>query len=103
MLQVSDNTLQQLGKFKYLGVIFISDGRRNREIDTHIVKVNAVLGKLYRSVVTARELLNTAKLSVFKSFIVPILLQNRRQKVFSRGLYVCARELDTLIIGKTSH
>jgi len=41
--QVSGNTLQQVEKFKYLGVVFTSDGRRSEEIDTRIGKANAVL------------------------------------------------------------
>jgi len=63
---VSGNTLQQVEKFKYLGVVFTSNGRRSEEIDTRIGKaINAVLRELYRSVVTKRELSITAKLSVF--------------------------------------
>jgi len=50
--QVSDNTLQQVEKFKYLGVVSTSDGRRNKEIDTPIGKANPVLCELYRFVVT---------------------------------------------------
>jgi len=38
-----------------------------------IGKADAVLRELYRSMVTKRELLNTAKLSVFKSVFVPAL------------------------------
>jgi len=40
MLQVNDNTLQQV-TFKYLGVLFTSDGIRNKEIDTRDSKANA--------------------------------------------------------------
>jgi len=70
---VSGNTLQQLEKFKYLGVVFTSDGRQSKEIDTRIGKASAVLRELDRSVVTKWELSNTAKLSIFKSVFVPIL------------------------------
>jgi len=38
MLQVSDNTLQHVEKFKYLGVVFTSDGRRNKKIYAQIGK-----------------------------------------------------------------
>jgi len=69
---VSGNTLQQ-EKFKYLGVVFTSDGRWKEEIDTRIGKTNAVLRELYRPVVTKWVLSNTAKLSVFKSVFVSIL------------------------------
>jgi len=65
--------LQQVKKFKYLGVVSTCDGRQKREIDTRIAKAYAVLRELYRSVVTKLELSNTAKLSIFKSVFVPIL------------------------------
>jgi len=72
-LQVRGNTLQQAEKFKYLGMAFTSDGRRNKQIDTRIGKANAVLCELYRSVVTKWELTNTAKLAVFKSVFAPLI------------------------------
>jgi len=50
-LQVSGNTLQQVEKLKYVGVEFTSDERWNKETDTRIGKVNAVLRDLYRSLV----------------------------------------------------
>jgi len=70
---LSGTTLQQVEKLKWLGVVLTSAGRRNEEIDTRISEANAVLRELYRSVVTKRELSNTAKVSVFKSVFVPIL------------------------------
>jgi len=73
ILQMSGNTLQQVETFKYLGVVFTSDGSRNKEIDTRIVEANAVLRELHCFVVTKRELSKNAKLSVFKSVFVPIL------------------------------
>jgi len=63
-LPVSSSILEQVEKFKYLGVIFTSDRRPGKEIDTRFGKSNAVLRELYWSVVTKRELSNTAKLSV---------------------------------------
>jgi len=60
-----------LRKFDYLGVIFTSNRRRNKEIDIRIGKVNTVLHKLYRSVVTKGQLSNKAKPSVFNlSFVL---------------------------------
>ena len=73
MLQLSCNTLQQVETFKYLEVVFKTDGRRSRKIDTRVGKANAVLREFYRYVVTKRELSNTVKLSVFKSVFVPNL------------------------------
>ena len=49
---VNSNTLQQAEKFKYLGVVFTSDGRQNKEIDARIGKANVVLRELHSSVVT---------------------------------------------------
>jgi len=59
-LQVCSNTVQQVDKFKYLGVVFTSDKMR-REIDTPVVKANAVLRERYCSVVTKREFSTTAQ------------------------------------------
>ena len=70
---MSGNTLQQVETFKYLRVVFTSDGSRNKEIDTRIGKENAVLREFYCSVVAKRELSKTEKLSVFKSVFVPHL------------------------------
>ena len=52
ILQVSRNTLQQVQKFNQLGVVFTSDGSRNKDIHTRIGEANAVVGELYFSVVT---------------------------------------------------
>jgi len=73
-------------KFKYLGVVFTSDGRRNEEIDRWIGKTNAVLCELYRSVVTKRELSNTAKLSLFKSVFSLILNYSHESCVMTEKL-----------------
>jgi len=70
---VSGNSLQQVETLKYLGVVFTSDGSRNKELDTRIGKANDVLRQLYCSVVMKRELSKTATLLVFKSVFVPIL------------------------------
>jgi len=72
-LQVSGSTLEQAENFKYIGKVFMSDVRQEKEINVRIGKANADLLELYRSVVTKRKLLNTAKLPVFKSVFVPIL------------------------------
>ena len=65
--------MPRMEKFKHLGAVFTSGGRRSEEIDTRVGEANAVLREFYWSVVTKRELSNIAKLSVFKSVFVPIL------------------------------
>jgi len=56
ILQVSGITLHHVETFKYLMMVFSSDGSRNKGIDTRIGRANAVLRELYFSVVTKREL-----------------------------------------------
>jgi len=74
MLQVSGNALQQVEKVKYIGVVFTSDRRWSEEIDARIGQTYAVLRELYCSVVTQRELSNTAGQSVIESIFLPILI-----------------------------
>ena len=66
-------TLKQAEKFKYLGVAFTSDERQGEELDTRIGMASAVMRALHYSVVMKRELSKKAKLSIFKTFFVPIL------------------------------
>jgi len=73
MLQVSGNALQQVEKVKYIGVVFTSDRRWSEEIDARIGQTEAVLRELYCSMVTQRELSNTARQSVIESISLPIL------------------------------
>jgi len=54
-------------------VVFTSNGRQNKEINTWTGKANVVLRELYRSVDTKRELSNTANMSVFNSVSFPML------------------------------
>ena len=72
-LQVGREPLPQVKEFKYLGVLFTSDGNMEREIDRRIGAAGAVLSSLYRTVVTKRELSQKAKLSVYRSIFVPTL------------------------------
>jgi len=73
VLQASGNTLQKVENFKYISVVFESDGRQNKEVYTGVGTANALPCKLYHSVFTKQEIPNIAKLSFFKSVFVPIL------------------------------
>jgi len=77
--------LQQVEKFKYLGVVFASDGSRNKEVDTPTGKADAVLRKLDRSVVTKRELFHNAILSSFKSVFDPIIPYGYESLIMTEG------------------
>uniref|UniRef100_A0A8C6Q6L6 Reverse transcriptase domain-containing protein n=1 Tax=Nothobranchius furzeri TaxID=105023 RepID=A0A8C6Q6L6_NOTFU len=73
LLRVRDEVLPQVEEFKYLGVLFTSDGKLEREIDKQISAASAVMLALYRSVVVKRELSQKAKLSIYRSIYVPTL------------------------------
>ncbi|TKS64956.1 LINE-1 reverse transcriptase -like protein [Collichthys lucidus] len=72
-LRVGDEILPQVEEFKYLGVLFTSEGRMVREIDRRIGAASAVMRTLHRSVVVKKELSRKAKLSIYQSIYVPTL------------------------------
>uniref|UniRef100_A0A3B3HQU3 Reverse transcriptase domain-containing protein n=1 Tax=Oryzias latipes TaxID=8090 RepID=A0A3B3HQU3_ORYLA len=72
-LSVGGVSLPQVEEFKYLGVLFTSEGRSEREIDRRIGAASVVMRSLYRSVVVKRELSRKAKLSIYRSIYVPVL------------------------------
>ncbi|KAK3537481.1 hypothetical protein QTP70_012107 [Hemibagrus guttatus] len=72
-LQVGGEVLPQVEEFKYLGVLFTSEGRMDREIDRHIGAAAAVMRSMYWSVVVKKELSRKAKLSIYQSIYVPTL------------------------------
>ena len=73
VLQVNGATLKQVEKFKYFGVAFTSDGRQDEELDARIGKASAAMRALHHLVDIKRELSRVAKLSIFKTVVVPIL------------------------------
>ena len=54
-LQVGGESLLQVEEFKYLGVLFTSEGKMEREIDRQIWAASAVMQTLKQSVVVKRE------------------------------------------------
>ena len=72
-LWVGGESLPQVEEFKYLGILFTSEGKLEREIDRRIGAASAVMRSLYRSVVVKKELSRKAKLSIYRSIFVPIL------------------------------
>ena len=69
--RVEDEILPQVEEFKYLVVLFTSEGRMEREIDRRIGAASAVMRTLHGSVVVKRELSRKAKLSIYQSIYVP--------------------------------
>ncbi|XP_051775984.1 uncharacterized protein LOC127526050 [Erpetoichthys calabaricus] len=72
-LRVGSEILPQVEEFKYLGVLFMSEGRMEREIDRRIGAASTVMRALHRSVVVKKELSRKAKLSIYQSIYVPTL------------------------------
>ncbi|KAI3370288.1 hypothetical protein L3Q82_024461 [Scortum barcoo] len=68
-LQVGGEVLPQVEEFKYLGVLFTSEGKIEREIDRRIGAASAVMRSVYRTVVVKKELSRKAKLSIYRSSI----------------------------------
>ncbi|KAI3366683.1 hypothetical protein L3Q82_009358 [Scortum barcoo] len=61
-LRVGGEVLPQVEEFKYLGVLFTSEGKIEREIDRRIGAASAVMRSVYRTVVVKKELSRKAKL-----------------------------------------
>ncbi|KAK3511498.1 hypothetical protein QTP70_009001 [Hemibagrus guttatus] len=72
-LQVGGEVLPQVEEFKYLEVLFTSEGRMDREIDRLIGAAAAVMRSMYRSVVVKKELSRKAKLLIYQSIYFPTL------------------------------
>ncbi|KAK3507141.1 hypothetical protein QTP70_008535 [Hemibagrus guttatus] len=65
-LQVGGEFLPQVEEFKYLRVLFMSEGRMDCEIDRRISAAAAVTRSMYRSVVVKKELSQKAKLLIYQ-------------------------------------
>ena len=72
-LRVGNEILPQVEEFKYLGVLFTSEGRMEREIGRRTGAASAVLRALQQPVVVKKELSQKSKLSIYWSIYVPIL------------------------------
>ena len=70
-LRVRDNP--QTEEFKYLGILFTSDGRLEREMDRRIGASSAVMRALLRSIMVKRKLSRKANLSIDWSILIPTL------------------------------
>ncbi|KAK3572444.1 hypothetical protein QTP86_032667 [Hemibagrus guttatus] len=79
-IQVGGELLPQVEEFKYLGVLFTSEGRMDREIDRRIGAAAAVMRSMYRSVVVKKELSRKAKLSIYQSIYIPTLTYGHGRK-----------------------
>ncbi|TWW60942.1 hypothetical protein D4764_05G0010320 [Takifugu flavidus] len=73
LLWVREEVLPQVEEFKYLGILFTSEGRIEQENNRQVGAVSAVMRALNRSVMVKKELSWKAKLSIYRSIYIPIL------------------------------
>ncbi|TWW65231.1 hypothetical protein D4764_21G0001310 [Takifugu flavidus] len=84
LLRVGEEVLPQVEEFRYLGILFTSEGRMERgEIDRWIGAASAVMRALNRSVVVKKELSRKAKLSIYRSIYVPVLTYGHQRWVMT--------------------
>ncbi|KAK3569880.1 hypothetical protein QTP86_006752 [Hemibagrus guttatus] len=98
-LQVGGEVLPQVEEFKYLGVLFTSEGRMDREIGRRIGAAAAVMRSMYRSVVVKKELSRKAKLSIYQSIYAPTLTYGHELWVMTERPLV-SKVLTDLISGR---
>ncbi len=103
--QVGGEFLPQVEEFKYLGVLFTSEGRMEREIDGRIGAAAAEMRSMYRSVVVKKELSLKAKLSICRSIYVPTLTYGHELWVMTKRTrsWIQAAEMSFLrrVAGRT--
>ncbi|KAK3550042.1 hypothetical protein QTP86_018660 [Hemibagrus guttatus] len=69
-LQAGGEVLPQVEEFKYLGVLFMSEGRMDLEIDRWIGAAAAVMRSMYWSVVVKKELSRKARFTSKSMFLL---------------------------------
>ncbi|TWW70803.1 R2DM Retrovirus-related Pol polyprotein from type II retrotransposable element [Takifugu flavidus] len=83
LLRVGEEVLLQVEEFKYLGILFTSEGRMEWEIDRQIGAASAVMRALNRSVVVKKELSRKARLSINRSIYVLVLTYGHQRWVMT--------------------
>lgn len=73
-------------EFQHLGVLFMNEGKMEREIDKQIGAASAELQALYRSVVVDRELSRMAKLSTSRPSPISMSSLRKNETANKSGL-----------------
>ncbi|KAK3539294.1 hypothetical protein QTP86_033724 [Hemibagrus guttatus] len=97
-LPVGGEVLPQVEEFKYLGVLFTSEGRMDGEIDRRIGAAAAVMRSMYRSVVVKKELSRKAKFSIYQSIYVPTLTYGHELWVMTERMTAIRSEEEKRLI-----
>ncbi|TWW53503.1 hypothetical protein D4764_0211300 [Takifugu flavidus] len=82
---VGKEVLPQVEEFKYLGILFTSEGSMEREIDRRIGAASAVMRALNRSAMGKKELSRKAKHSIYWLIYVPILTYGHQRWVMTES------------------
>ena len=85
-MNINGTPLDQVEKFKYLGVEFPNDARLDCEIDRRIESASAILCSLYRSVVTKKEVSRRTKMAIFNAVYRPALIYGHEQWVMTERI-----------------
>ena len=85
-MNINGTPLNQVEKFKYLGVELSNDARQDCEIDQRIGAASAVLHSLYQSVVTKKEVSRRTKMAIFKELYRPTLIYGHEQWVMTEKI-----------------
>ena len=80
-------------EFKYLRVLFTSEGQMEREINRRIGAASAVMRALHLPVAVKKELSKKAKLSIYRSIYVPTLTYGQELWVVAERTRIQAAEM----------
>ena len=72
-IKLNNEILEQVSRYKYLGVIIQSNGSLREEISQRIGKASKVYGQLGQSFINKKELTTKTKMSIFNSVYCPTL------------------------------
>ncbi|KAI3369961.1 hypothetical protein L3Q82_024762 [Scortum barcoo] len=101
-LRVGGEVLPQVEEFKYLGVLFTSEGKMEHEIDRRIGAASAVMRSVYRTIVVKMELSRKANLSIYRSVYAPTLTYGhelwRKGEKLSHSGGAGARRVELLLL-----
>ena len=85
-LQVNGQSVTRVNEFKYLGVLFPSEGKMKREIDRRNGAASATTRKLKRAVVIKRKLGMKAKFSIYQGIYILTLPYGHELSVVTKRM-----------------
>ena len=92
--------MPQVEEFRYLGVLFMSDRKRDCEIGRRLGQAAVAVRSLYWTVVVKRELSHKAKLSIYRLIYIPtltyshelwVMTERMRSSIHAMELFDCLR------------